>query len=64
LRIEYDRETNSLYIELRPGTSTDAREVEPGIIFDFDAEGSLIGIDIENASQVTDVAGLPPLENA
>lgn len=61
MKIEYDRETDSLYIKLRDVHALDAREVEPGVVFDFDANGKLIGIDIENASEFTDVEGLPPL---
>jgi uncharacterized protein YuzE len=59
LRIEYDRETDSLYIAFRSVNSTVGREVEPGIVFDFDANGKVIGIDIENASELTDVSALP-----
>jgi uncharacterized protein YuzE len=61
LKIEYDRETDSLYIELRSAHSTEAREVEPGIIFDYDANGKVVGIDFEHASEYTDVGNLPPL---
>lgn len=32
-----------------------------GVIFDFDANGKVIGIDFENATEFTDVENLPPL---
>lgn len=63
MKIEYDAETDSLYIGLRSVRAISAKEVEPGIIFDFDANGKVIGIDFENASEFTDVANLPPLPN-
>lgn len=61
MKIEYDGETDSLYIKLRSVRAISAKEVEPGIIFDFDANGKVIGIDFENASEFTDVENLPPL---
>lgn len=64
MKIEYDRDTDSLYIALRSTRAISAKEVEPGIIFDFDANGKVIGIDFENASEFTDVETLPPLPDA
>lgn len=61
MKIEYDRDTDSLYIKLRDVRAIDAKEVEPGVIFDFDANGKVVGIDFENASEFTDVDDLPSL---
>lgn len=63
MKIEYDGETDSLYIKLRSVRAISAKEVEPGVIFDFDANGKVIGIDFENASEFTDVENLPSLPN-
>ena len=59
MRIDYDRETDSLYIELRSAPSAESEEVQPGIIFDFDSAGKIVGIDIEHASAVADVSHIP-----
>jgi uncharacterized protein YuzE len=52
MRFDYDSETDSLYIKLveRPGFN--ASEVIPGVVFDYDAGGQVVGIDIEHASQI------------
>ena len=36
----------------------DSREVVPGIVLDFDAEGHLVGIDIDQASKVVNLSRL------
>ena len=61
MKIEYDKETDSLYIQLRPVASVESEEVQPGIVFDFASDGKLTGIDIEHASSVADVTHLPAL---
>ncbi len=33
----------------------DSREVSEGIVLDYDAEGNLVGIDIDNASHKIDL---------
>lgn len=52
MKVSYHAETDSLYIDLadRPGVET--REVSEGVLLDYDAAGQLVGIDIDNASQV------------
>lgn len=50
MRINYYPDTDSLYIDLSSKTSVDSREVSNGIVLDYDADGNLVGIDIDNAS--------------
>lgn len=50
MKINYYPETDSLYIDLSSKTSVDSREVSEGIVLDYDAEGNLVGIDIDEAS--------------
>ena len=49
MKLNYDRDTDSLYIELLDQASVDSHEVADGIVLDYDAAGNLVGIDIENA---------------
>jgi len=56
MRVHYDAETDSLYISLSEHVSADSREVAPGVVLDFDADGRLVGIDIDRASQVVDLS--------
>ena len=58
MKLSYDRETDSLYIELAPRASADLREVADGIVLDFDAHGRLVAIDIDYASTVVDLSRL------
>jgi uncharacterized protein YuzE len=52
MRFHYYKETDSLYIDLAERPSADSREVAPGVVLDFDAEGRLVGIDIDHASTI------------
>ncbi len=55
MRLQYYRDTDSLYIDLSAKPSTESREVSAGIVLDYDAEGNLAGIDIDNASAKIDL---------
>ncbi len=50
MKISYYPETDSMYIDLSTKESVDSHEVSPGIVLDYDFEGNLTGIDIDNAS--------------
>lgn len=51
MKISYYPDTDSLYIDLSEQPSVESREVSEGIVLDYDAEGRLVGIDIDNASK-------------
>ena len=50
MKLNYYAETDSLYIDLSERPSTESREISEGVVLDYDAEGNLVGIDIDNAS--------------
>ncbi|MBI4763042.1 MAG: DUF2283 domain-containing protein [Deltaproteobacteria bacterium] len=50
MKLNYYPDTDSLYIDLSEKTSTESREISEGVVLDYDAEGNLVGIDIDNAS--------------
>jgi uncharacterized protein YuzE len=58
VKINYYPETDSLYIDLSLRESAESREVSPGIVLDYDSEGNLVGIDIDNASRKLDLKEL------
>ncbi len=58
MKISYYPETDSLYIELRPGPGAETREVAWGLNVDLDAEGTVVGFDIDGASGRYDLAVL------
>jgi uncharacterized protein YuzE len=51
MKLNYYPETDSLYIDLSEKTSMESKEISDGIVLDYDAEGNLVGIDIDNASK-------------
>jgi uncharacterized protein YuzE len=51
MKIAYYPDTDSMYIDLSEKPSSDSREVSPGVVLDYDAEGNIVGIDIDNASR-------------
>jgi uncharacterized protein YuzE len=51
VKLHYYPETDSLYIVLNSGSSADSREITDGLVIDFDAQGNIVGIDIDHASQ-------------
>ena len=54
MKLDYYPETDSLYIDLIDRPSVESREVSEGVVLDYDAEGNLVGIDIDNASKKLD----------
>lgn len=55
MKIKYYPETDSLYIDLSAKTSVDSREISEGVVLDYDTEGNIVGIDIDNASRKIDM---------
>lgn len=51
MKLNYYADTDSLYIDLLEHTSVESREISEGVVLDYDAEGNLVGIDIDNASR-------------
>ncbi len=58
MKISYEKETDSLYIHLADRASVDSDEVNDGVVLDFDANGALVGIDVQHASQRADINNL------
>ena len=54
MKIEYDAKADAMYIRLIPGTVVDSDEVRPGMVFDFDSEGRVLGIEMLDVSLRTD----------
>lgn len=58
MKISYDKATDSLYIHLADRASVDSDEVNDGVVLDFDANGALVGIDVQHASERADLTNL------
>lgn len=58
MKFHYYAETDSLYIDLAQRPGSEAREVAPGVVLDFDLDGQLVGIDIDHASRIVNLSEL------
>lgn len=58
MKLNYYADTDSLYIDLSEQTSVESREISEGVVLDYDAQGNLVGIDIDNASRKVDLQKL------
>ena len=58
MKLHYYAETDSLYIDLNSKPSADSREIADGLVIDFDAEGNIVGIDVDHASKKLDLKTL------
>jgi uncharacterized protein YuzE len=48
VRVNYYPETKSMYIHLADRASAETEEIREGVTLDFDTEGRLVGIGIDN----------------
>ena len=58
MRIQYFSETDTLSIRLNDSPSVESEEIAPDVVVDFDAEGGVVGIDIDIASSKVDLKNL------
>ncbi len=58
MKLHYYPETDSLYIELKPGAGVETKEIADGLLVDLDAAGEVVGFDLEAASRRFDLTRL------
>ena len=51
MKVKYDKEVNVLYITFSENKVAESDEDKPGIILDYDKAGSIVGIEILDASK-------------
>ena len=51
MRIKYDDDADALYLRFREDEHARSKEVEAGIIVDYNSEGAILGIEILEASK-------------
>ena len=50
MKVKYDKEVDILYIKLSDLPIKESDEDKPGVILDYAADGSIVGLEILNAS--------------
>jgi uncharacterized protein YuzE len=56
MKLQYYPETDSLYIELISAPGIEGREITEGLVVDLDANGDVVGFDIDHASRKFDLS--------
>ena len=55
MKLNYYPETDSLYIDLSSKQSKESVEVSEGVVIDYDEDGHITGIDVDNATHKIDL---------
>jgi uncharacterized protein YuzE len=58
MKIQYYPDTDLMYIDLSPRDSAHSKEASPRIVLDYNSDGNITGIDIDNASKKLDLKEL------
>ena len=46
MKLEFDAQADAVYLELTDVEVEESKEIQPGIIVDYDAEGRIVGIEV------------------
>jgi len=58
MKVQYFKDTDTLYIEFRVHDVAESRDLDENTILDVDAGGNVLALTIEHASQRADVSHL------
>jgi uncharacterized protein YuzE len=51
MKIEYSKEADAIYVYFKEEYVAKSKEIEDGVVVDFDEKGQLIGIEVLDVSQ-------------
>jgi uncharacterized protein YuzE len=51
MKVKYDKQVDILYITFNQNIVEESDEYKPGIVIDYSQDGSIVGIEILNASK-------------
>ena len=46
MKLTVDREADALYLDLNEAPATESEEISPGVILDYNAEGTVVGVEM------------------
>jgi len=58
MKLEYFADTDTLYIDLTSRASTESQEIADGVIVDYDKNGNIVGLGIDQASKILNLGEL------
>ena len=58
MKIQYDPDSDMLYIGLRGIASVESEEIAPGVVLDYDKDNKVVGIEITDGSKYADTSAL------
>ena len=53
MKFEFDPQADAVYLELTDAEVEESKEIQPGIIVDYDSEGRFVGIEVLCVSKRT-----------
>jgi len=51
MKIEYSKEEDAIYVSFKEEYVAKSKEIEDGVVVDFDKDGQIIGIEVLDVSQ-------------
>ncbi|MGC8991029.1 MAG: DUF2283 domain-containing protein [Verrucomicrobiia bacterium] len=51
MKLTIDRKADALYLDLDEAPAVESEEISPGVIFDYNASGKVVGIEMLYVSQ-------------
>jgi uncharacterized protein YuzE len=51
MKIEYSKEADAIYVYFKEEYVAKSKEIEDGVVIDFDKDGQIIGIEVLDVSQ-------------
>ena len=51
MKIEYSKDADAIYVYFKEDYVASSKEIEDGVVIDFDSKGQLIGIEVLDVSQ-------------
>ena len=55
MKVKYFQDTDTLYIEFKPGRITQTRDLDENTLLELDGQGNICGITLEHARERADI---------
>jgi len=62
MRVHFDEKADALYVRLDDSKIIDSREVQPGIVLDFNDQNQVVGIEILKVKKRVPLANLKNIQ--